>query len=93
MKVKFNLYISSPEVFAKDPKNPAGYHLERHPYRYMDDTWMFVTEIEADIGTVNTNKIVESATADLNAEIGRHTAAITVLENRKAELLALPSPS
>ena len=86
MKVKMNLYISDPEAFARDPLGNNVYSLQSG--RWMDNDWIFCGEIEFDID-VDTSKVIDAAWDDLNAEIGKHTAAINVLENRKSELLAL----
>ena len=86
MKVKLNLYISNPEQFAKNPTSHNCYALLNG--RWMDKEWIFAGEVEFDVN-VDTGKVIEAAKADLAAEIGKHTAAINVLETRKAELLAL----
>ena len=86
MKVKMNLYISNPEEFARDPHSSYSYAMSES--RLMDDNWIFAGEVEFDID-VDTSKVIEAAKDDLNAEIGKHTAAINVLETRKAELLAI----
>ena len=86
MKVKMNLYISDPERFARDPLSSYGYALSES--RHMDDEWIFCGEVEFNID-VNSKTVIEAAKADLNIEIGKHTAAINVLETRKAELLAI----
>ncbi len=86
MKIKMNLYISDPETFARNPESAYSYCI--HDSRNMDDMWIFAGEIEFNVD-VDTGKVIEKAKADLTAEIGKHTAAITVLENRKADLLAI----
>jgi len=89
MKVKMNLYISDPEKFAKTPRDCYAYSMQTD--RYMDKDWTFAGEVEFDID-VDNKAIIKKAEKELNDRIGTHTAAITVLENRKAELLALPAP-
>ena len=91
MKIKMNLYISDTERFARSPFTDCCYSLS--PNRNMDNVWMFVSVVELDLSGVDNVAITEHATAELDEEIGKHTAAINNLENRKAELLALPSPS
>jgi len=88
MKVKMNLYISDPEQFAKSPTSSC-YSLISG--RYMDKDWTFAGEIEFDIN-LDDGVIIQKAKAELDERIGKHTAAINVLETRKAELLALPAP-
>lgn len=90
MKVTFNLYISNPEVFAKDPTSSSCYHLSCG--RYMDKTWTFAGEVEFNID-VDRVEIVKAAKKYLDEQIGKATAVINILENRKAELLALPAPT
>lgn len=89
MKIKRNLYISDAEKFARNPESNCYCLLEG---RWMDDEWTFVCEIEFDV-QVDKAAIIELAKKVLDSEIGTYTAAINVLESRKAELLALPSPS
>jgi len=86
MKVKMNLYISDPEQFAKSPTSSC-YSLISG--RYMDNDWTFAGEIELDVD-VESGVVIQKAKAELDKRIGKHTAAINVLETRKAELLALP---
>ena len=89
MKIKMNLYISDPESFARDPKSNC-YSIT--PHRWMDKDWTFCGEVELEVN-VDNSAIIETAKRGIDGLIGQHTAAINVLENRKAELLALPSPS
>ena len=86
MKVKLNVYICNAEKFARDPESDGCYALLKG--RWMDKEWIFAGEVEFDID-VDTSKVIEAAKSELDAEIGKHTAAINVLENRKAELLAI----
>ena len=87
MKVKFNLYITNPEAFCRNPQGGSTYALQAD--RHMDNTdWIFCGEVGFDID-VDKQVVIEAAKAELTAEIGKHTAAITVLETRKAELLAI----
>ena len=88
MKIKMNVYITRPEQFARNPES-CCYTLD--PNRHMDDTWIFVDKVEFNVGGLN-DLAIEQAEDELTEEIGQHTAAINVLENRKAELLALPAP-
>ena len=90
MKVKLNLYISDAERFIKNPKDCDAYTLMDS--RYMDDTWDFAGEVEFEINP-DTSTLIQKAEAKLSEKIGQHTAAIHVLETRKRELIALPSPS
>ena len=89
MKVKLNLYISNPEAFARDPQSHGAYALLNG--RWMDKDWIFAGEVEFSID-VDTKTVLDAAQDDITAEIGKHTAAINILEQRKAELLALPAP-
>ncbi len=86
MKIKMNLYITNAEIFSRDPSSSDAYALQSG--RHMDATWTFAGEVEFDID-VDTASVIETARADLNEEIGKHTAAINILENRKNELLAI----
>ena len=86
MNIKLNMYISDPERFVREPESAYCYALCAG--RYMDKEWIFCTEIEFEVDT-DSGKAIEAAKTELNAEIGKHTAAINVLESRKNELLAL----
>ena len=86
MKVRMNLYICRPERFARNPVDGGAYALSES--RNMDNTWLFAGEIEFDVD-VDTKQVIEAARAEFDTEIGKHTAAINVLETRKAELLAI----
>ena len=90
MKIKLNIYITRPEQFARNPESNCYTAITD---RHMDDTWTFVHEVEIDLSEVNNDDILAEATDDLDADIGKHTAAINILKNRKAELLALPNLS
>ena len=91
MKAKLNLYIARPESFAKNPNHGSCYYLCSD--RGMDDTWVFVQEIEIDLSQVDMARVIGDASKELDDEIGKATALINVLETRKAELLALPAPT
>ena len=90
MKVKLNLYIADAERFIKNPKDAMAYSLQSG--RWMDNDWDFAGEVEFEINP-DTNTLIQKAEAELSEKIGQHTAAIHVLETRKRELIALPSPS
>ncbi len=84
--MKFNVYISNHEAFARN-SHSACYSLQ--PDRHMDSSdWTFAGEVEFYID-VDTKEVIQVAKDNLTAEIGRHTAAITVLENRKRDLLSI----
>ena len=86
MKIKLNLYICNSERFVREPESHYCYSLVQG--RFMDKDWIFCTEIEFEVDT-DSGKAIEAAKTELDTEIGKHTAAITVLESRKKELLAL----
>ena len=88
MKVKLNLYISNPEAFIRGDRDLC---FAISSGRHMDDEWVFCTDFECAFD-VDDDLILDSATSELDSDIGKHTAAITILEQRKAELLALPAP-
>ena len=87
MKVKRFICIPDAQEFLR---NPETCRLALTDYDGMDD-WTYCGEIEFEIN-VDTAKLVETAKVELDTEIGKHTAAINVLEQRKAELLALDAP-
>ena len=86
MKVKRYLYISNPEVGT----NPDRWRYALGTLDDMDD-WFLIGEIEFDVD-VDSRKLIEIATDTIDAELGKHTAAINVLEQQKAELLAIEGP-
>ena len=89
MKIKQHLHISRPDNFMKGDYTYCfslfGFEVEN------DSDYIHCGEIEVDVD-VDTKRCVESLTASIDLELGKHTAAITILEQRKAELLALPAP-
>ena len=89
MKIKQNVYITREEKFIRNPESSC-YSLD--PGRHMDDTWIFVGEVEFDVSDVNTSGMIESVSAEIDQKISELYNAIQVAENRKAELLALPAP-
>ena len=89
MKIKQNVYITNEERFIRNPESSC-YNLD--PDRHMDDTWIFVGEVEFDVSGVDTSGLIESVSAEIDQKISELYNAIQVAENRKAELLALPAP-
>jgi len=86
MKIKQNVILCRPEQFLKGDYSGC-FLLTEHDFKD-DDEWIHCGEIEFEVN-VDSGKVVKVATASLDAEIGKHTAALHVLETRKAELLAL----
>ena len=85
MKLKLQLVLTDPAKYLK------GYY--HHVFTLLEgetsvDGWINCGEVEIDVD-VDTGMVLEVAKAELDNEIGKHTAAINVLENRKSELLAL----
>ena len=84
MKVKRFVCIPDAQDFLR---NPETGRLALTDYEGMTD-WTYCGELEFEIN-VDTAKLVETAKAEIDTEIGKHTAMINVLETRKAELLAI----
>jgi hypothetical protein len=89
MRIKQNVYITRPDQFIRSPESNC-YALD--PHRHMDDTWTFVAEVEFDV-EVDTAPIIEQITDEIDETILNFEGKIEALKNKKAELLALPSPS
>ena len=87
MKVKRFICIPDPQEFLRDPETCRFVVTD---YDGMTN-WTYCGEIEFEIN-VDTSKLIDKAKAEIDTEIGKHTAAINVLETRKAELLALDAP-
>ena len=89
MKLKQHLVITDPAAFLKGNysscfalfDHKAGYH-----------GWIDAGIIEFDVN-VDSGLVLKTAQAELDEEIGKATAVLNVLEQRKAELLALPAPN
>ena len=84
MRVKRYVYITNPEVGT----NPDKWRFAISDFDDMD-TWLMVGVIKFDVD-VDSQKLIDKATGLIDKELGKHTAAINVLEQKKAELLALP---
>ncbi len=86
MKVKQHIFITNKADFLRGDYRTC-FNLDESP-DLMADTWEYVGEIEFEVN-VDTDNLVSAVTSELTAEIGKHTAAINVLENRKADLLSI----
>jgi hypothetical protein len=86
MKVKRNVILTDPERFIKDPEG-CTFILSSCDFDN-DADWMKCAEVEFEVG-LSSGKIIEAAKTIIDVELGKHTAAINVLENRKNELLAI----
>ncbi|MBU8921811.1 MAG: hypothetical protein KOO63_08325 [Bacteroidales bacterium] len=86
MKIKQNVTLTNPERFLRGDYS-TGFLLTTHNYSD-DGEWIHCGEIEIDID-VDSGKLIKAVSARLDKEIGKHTAALHVLETRKAELLSL----
>ena len=85
MKVKQYVVITNSERFLKGSLNCFGLYANT---KYLPDEWTVAGEVEFEID-VDTKEILNKATAELDAEMGKLTAAMNVLEQRKSELLAI----
>ena len=88
MKLRMNVYITNFEAFLRGDYNSLNLDTGRH----MDGKWQFVGEVELNIEP-DTGAMIEVVAKELDETIASLHNAIQVAENRKAELLALPSPS
>jgi len=88
MKIKRYLYISDAQGFLRDPQTSRYAISSYSDMGVGEDPWIECGEIEFEID-VDTQTVIDTAKATLDADIGRHTAAINVLEQRKSELLAI----
>ena len=88
MKIKQNVYISNEEMFLRNPKSEC--YAMCHD-RHMDDTWIFCDEVVFEVGA-NDGEIIERVSDKIDTAVADLEAKVLVLKNRKAELLALPSP-
>lgn len=90
MKLKFNLYVSDPEAFLKDPTSAHGYAIETAGCRHMDDIWHFVCEFSIDT-IINKDVVTLKVIDNIDKKIEDLHVAIEIAEKKKAEFLALPS--
>ena len=88
--MKFELYvvITDPEAFLRGDIRLTLYET----IDYLPSDWVVAGKTTIDINP-DTQKLTELATQNLAAAIGKATAAINVLEQRKAELLAITDQS
>ena len=89
MKIKQFVYITDPEAFRKGNYGACFAVIGSD---HMDKSWINCGEVMLDIN-VDGQAVVNKATANINMEIGKHSAALNVLEQRKSELLALEAPA
>ena len=85
MKVKQYVVITDPERFLKG--NMGCFSIYANT-KYLPEEWTVVGEVEFEIN-VDTKELLSKATAELDADMGKLTAAMNVLEQRKKELLAI----
>ena len=86
MKLKQNIVITDAAQFLK-----GNYHSCFSLYdstEYLPDKWMVVGEVDIDI-EADTGKLIQYVKAEIDEKIGKATAALNVLEQRRAELLAI----
>ena len=89
MKFKQHIVITNPEKFLKGDYHSC-FGLYDSP-NYLPDDWTPVGEIEFDIDP-DTNQLIQIVTDTIDADMGKLTAAMNVLEQRKKELLAIEGP-
>ncbi len=88
MKLTQHLFITDPDAFLRGNYNC----FTLMPDDFMKDAWTYCGEIELDFN-VATGTLIEEVQAQISEQLGKHTAAISVLENRQAELLSLEHKS
>ena len=89
MKIKLHLAITNPEKFLKGDWDCFNLFANNDFYA---DHWIKAGEVEFEVD-MDSAMVVQRATSALDAEMGKLSAAMNVLEQRKAELLALPELS
>jgi len=89
MKIKQHLTITRPDEFLR-----GNYYscFSLFVDNNISDDWIDCGEIEIDVN-VDTGKIIKIVGNEIDEQIKAMNASIVVLENRKAELLALDSPT
>ena len=88
MKIKQHLAICDPEAFIK---GKYGYCFSLWGHKTTTEGYIDCGEIEIDVD-VDSGKVIQAAVDEINRDIGKATAALDILERRKAELIALPAP-
>ena len=88
MRLKLHLVCTNPEGFLRGDYN--------HCFIYMDneilpEEWISCGWHEIDV-EVDVDKAIGIVTTVIDKEIGKHTAALNVLESRKKDLLCLDAP-
>jgi hypothetical protein len=85
MKIKQYLHITNLEEFVRGDYSQC-FNLWDHPCNCPD--WLVVSEIEIDV-EINADLVIKRASASLDEKLDAAKLAVTVLEERKKELLAL----
>lgn len=87
MKFKQNIVITRPENFLRGEYGNCFHLFDSTEYLCTD--WQVVGEVKFEVD-VDTAKLIKVVSDKIDEQIGQATAALNVLEQRKAELLALP---
>ena len=88
MKITQHIVITDPEAFLKG-NYYSCFSLFNHATKI--EGWINCGEIELDLD-VDTGEVLKVAADEIDKDIGKATAVLNVLEQKKAELLALPAP-
>lgn len=88
MKLKLHVIITDPEAFLK---GDYFHCMTLSSDKTTVPGWVNCGQIEVSLD-VNRGEVLEVAAKTITEEMGRCSAAMNVLEQRKAELLALPAP-
>ena len=88
MKLKLHLVCTNPEGYLKGNYNHCFTFLDHKmiPDEWISCGWM---EIDVEVDVANAIGVVSKV---LDREIGKHTAALNVLESRKKDLLCIEGP-
>ena len=90
MKLKQFIVITDPSKFLRGDYGTCFSMFDSA--EYLPSHWMVVGETEFDV-TADTGKLIKIVSDQLDEKIGQATAALNVLEQRKAELLAITDQS
>ena len=89
MKIKQHVVLTQPAQFLKGNYSSC---FTLFDYKTGIDGWIDCGEVTLNI-EVDSDDVIRVATQDLDEQISKANAVLSVLETRKAELLALPAPN
>jgi len=88
MKLEMLVVITRPEDVLR---GQMVFTLYESSVDYLPDDWVVCGKTTIDVD-IDTGKLIDVVSAEIDEKIGQATAALNMLEQKKAELLAIEGP-